>query len=150
MNVPFSRPRRFVIAIGALLLAGMMFRSQIAQALVIRGDDYVYRGDRVQALERYRRAMDVAPFSETAVDRYVFISMQMQTPASIAAALRVANRYLAAHPHDTAVLADRALCYLHLRRYTLAGADFERAAAASHSEKYALFARLARRTEGRR
>lgn len=145
MNRPFSRPRRFAVAIAALLLATMIFRSQIAEALVIRGDDYVYRGDRVQALERYRRAMAVAPFSETAVDRYVFISMQLQTRRSIAAALRIASAYLAGHPNDTAVLTDRALCFLHLRRYRLASADFERAAAVTHSGKYTLFAQLARR-----
>jgi tetratricopeptide (TPR) repeat protein len=150
MKAPFSRPRRFAVAIASLMLAGLIFRSQIAQALVIRGDDYVFRGDRFQALERYRRAMAIAPFSETAVDRYVFISMQLQTPQSIAAALQVANRYLEKHPNDTVVLADRALCYLHLRRYALASTDFQQAAAASHSARYALFARLARRAEHRR
>lgn len=149
MNAAFSRSRRFLIALVALICAGVLFRSQVADALVIRGDDYVYRGDRTQALERYRRAIVVAPFSGTAVDRYVFVSMQMQSAPAVASAIAVASRYLARHPEDIAVRTDRALCYLHAHRYAAASADFLAAARVSHSARYALYARMAARAEHR-
>lgn len=150
MKTPFSRTRRFAVAIIALLLASLLFRSQVAQALVIRGDDFMYRGDPVQAVERYRRALAVAPSSETAADRYVFVSMQIQTRESMSRALGMATRYLTMYPDDSTMLADRALCYLHLHRYARAAADFKRAAAASHSARLANFARLSERAERKR
>ena len=128
MNGEFSRARRFGVAILALLCAGIAFRAQIAQALVIRGDDYLYRGDRGAAVERYRRALLVAPSDETAADRYVFVTMQEQTPSAFARAVAVASRYLRTHGHSAAVYADRALCFLHMRRYRRAERDFARAA----------------------
>lgn len=149
MSVEFSRTRRFVIALGALTCAALLFRGQVGDALVMRGDDYVYRGERAQALERYRRAMLVAPFAGTAVDRYVFVSMQMQTARSIASAVEVATRYLASHPDDVAVRTDRALCYLHAHRYASASADFLAAERTSHVSRYALYARLAAKAEHR-
>jgi tetratricopeptide (TPR) repeat protein len=147
MSEAFSRPRRFFLALITLFCATILFRAQIADALVIRGDEYFYRGEPAQALIRYRRAIALDPRSETATDRYVFISLQMQTAESIADAIAAADAYLRAHPNDTSVLADRALCYLHIRRYALAANDFARAAAISHSPRYALFARLSARAE---
>lgn len=149
MSPPFSRPRRLLIAFVALIGSGVLFRAQVADALVIRGDDYVYRGDRAQALERYRRAMVIAPSSGTAVDRYVFVSMQTQTPAAVASAIAVASGYLRRHPDDIAVRTDRALCYLHAHRYAAASADFLAAARVAHSSRYALYARMAARAERR-
>ena len=150
MITQFSRTRRFALAAFALFLASLVFRPQMSQALVVRGDEYVYRGRWAQALERYRRALLIAPSSEIAVDRYVFVSMQLQSHDSLTRAVRLANGYLSRHPHDVTVLADRALCFLHERRYALAAADFDRAAAASHSARYALFARLSARAAGKR
>lgn len=150
MKHEFSRIRRFAVAASALLCAGMLFRSQIAQALVIRGDGYMYRGENVRALERYRRALAIAPLSQTAADRYVFVSMQRPSAGSLHAALAAANAYLDARPNDAVLLADRALCYLHARRYASAERDFERAARASHAANDYVFAGWAAEHAGRR
>jgi tetratricopeptide (TPR) repeat protein len=138
-----SRIRRFAVAAVALLCAGLVFRSQIAQALIIRGDDYLYRGDQPAALQRYQRALLVAPWSQAAADRYVFVSMQQQTAQSTRAALVVANRYLSSHPHDAVLLADRALWYLHARRYSAAQRDLAAAAESMHSVTDYVFAGFA-------
>lgn len=140
MKNEFSRLRRFAVAVFALSCASVLFRTQVADALVIRGDEYMYRGDRIAALERYKRALTIAPGLEVAADRYVFVSLERQTPSSLRAAIAVADRYLRRHPSDAAVLSDRALCYLHLQRYGLAQQDFERAAKATHEANDYVFA----------
>lgn len=150
MTREFSRPRRFAAALTALLCAAFLFREQIADALVIRGDEYLYRGKAVEALERYRRAMRVSPLSETATDRYVFVSMQLRDAAALNRAISAAGRYLAMHPNDPAVLSDRALCYLHLGKYALAQADFVDAARSAHTPNYYVFAGWAAQRRGRK
>lgn len=140
MMQEFSRGRRFAVAALALVCSALLFRAQIAEALVIRGDDYMYRGDPVHALERYGRALTIAPSSGVAADRYAFVSLQRRTHASIAAAIAVANRYLGDHPNDAALLTDRALCYLQLHRYMEAERDFERAARSSRAPSDYVFA----------
>lgn len=149
MTAEFSRARRFALAGVALALSALLFRSQIADALVIRGDDYLYRGDSVAALERYRRALSIEPRSQTAADRYVFVSMRVQTRASLDRAIAAATRYLSRRPSDATVLGDRALCYLHEKRYALAQADFERAARSARSPSAYVFAGWAAKRGGR-
>jgi tetratricopeptide (TPR) repeat protein len=126
----------------------MLFRSQLADALVVRGDEYLYRGNRIEALERYGRALALDPFAQAAVDRYVFISMQLHTNGALARGIGVATRYLKARPYDAAVRSDRALCYLHLRDYALARIDFQRAASASRDPRDYVFAGWAARFAG--
>lgn len=150
MTREFSRPRRFAAALAALLCSVFLFREQIADALVIRGDEYLYRGKAVEALERYRRAMHISPLSETATDRYVFVSMQIRDADALKRAILVADRYLVSRPNDPAVLSDRALCYLHLRRYALAQADFVDAARSAHTANYYVFAGWTAQHRGRK
>lgn len=150
MSGEFSRVRRFAVSLIALACAAVLFRSEVAQALVIRGDDYLYRGDRTQALERYRRALAIAPLFSVAVDRYVFVSMQRQSQRSLQAALVVASRYLRVHRDDPVILTDRALCYLHMHRYAAAQDDFQRAAHSSHAVSDYVFAGWAARDAGRK
>lgn len=148
MSGEFSRARRFAVAFLALLCAAAIFKGQIASALVIRGDDYLYRGDRAHALERYRRAMSLAPAFSVAADRFVFVMMQQHTRDSLNQAIAVATGYLHAHPHDSDLLTDRALCYLHLRRYAFAQRDFERAAHEAHAPSDYVFAGWAAQRAG--
>jgi tetratricopeptide (TPR) repeat protein len=143
MNAGFTRPRRFAVAIVSLICASVLFRSQIAQALVIRGDEYMFRGDRQAALERYRRALALDAHSEAAADRYVFITMQAHTHAAMARAIAVATRYLSERPQDAALRGDRALCYLYLHEYRRAESDFSKAARVSHDGRDYVFAGLA-------
>lgn len=150
MSGQFSRTRRFAIAFGALAIAGVLFHQQVAVALVVRGDDYLYRGETAQALERYRRAIVMAPLSQTATDRFVFISMQRNTQASLHAGVLAATHYLSARPEDDVVLSDRALCYLREKRYVQAESDFERAAQVSGAPEAYVFAGWAAQHSGRR
>lgn len=150
MSKPFSRSRRFAIAFVALALCALFFHDEIAEALVVRGDDYLYRGDTASALERYSRALHIAPSSQAAADRFVFVSLQRNTGASLRIAVSVATRYLSAHSHDPVLLTDRALCYLHEKRYAQAELDFERAARVSAAPDDYVFAGWAAEHMGRK
>jgi tetratricopeptide (TPR) repeat protein len=139
MNRPFSPLRRAALACVSCVLAAMLFRGQIAAALVVRGDELLFRGDLSGAAQRYRRALIVDAGSATATDRYVFVQMRMRTAASIADGVNVATKYLR-HTADAPILADRALCYLIQRDYAGAQRDFEEATALTRDPAYAVFA----------
>lgn len=149
MNEQFSCPRRFTAALVALLLAGMLFRPQITDALIVRGDDYLYRGDPTRAIDRYRRAITIWPGSETAVDRYVFLELQQNTQPSLRDGEIAAAQFLSRHADDATILSDRALCFLHEKRYALAEADFEHAARVTHTAQNYVFAGWAAQHAGR-
>jgi tetratricopeptide (TPR) repeat protein len=136
MTQPFSRSRRFALVLAALSVAAAAFRPQLAQALIVRGDDYLYRGDVRSALVRYERALALSPDSQTAADRYVFLSMQQNTARSLHSGIEEATTFLARHPGNATLLSDRALCYLHEHDYALAQADFERAASGVDAQGY--------------
>ena len=137
---PFSRMRRFAISATALFLAALLFRTQISEALVVRGDEYLSHSQTSQALERYRRALVFQPNMESAADRYVFASMEVHTQRSVRDALSAATQFLRRHPGDSKVLADRGLCYLTERRYGLASTDFKNAARLSQDPQTYVFA----------
>jgi tetratricopeptide (TPR) repeat protein len=128
MNSPFSRLRRFVLGIVALLISAYVFRAQVAQALVLRGDDYLYSNRPVEALARYARAMQIDSSLEAAADRFVFVSMERHTRRSIRVGIAAATVFLVRSPHSVALLDDRGLCYLISHEYGRARVDFERAA----------------------
>lgn len=135
-----TRRRRFALASISLAMSTLLFRSDIAQGLVVRGDDYVYRNDSGEAMIRYERALSIDPDNGPAVDRMVFLRMEQRTPASLAQGDAIATRYLRTHPRDPAVLADRALCRLIQRRYNAAQPDFQRAAEITRDPRYFTFA----------
>jgi tetratricopeptide (TPR) repeat protein len=137
---PIVRWRRFAIAAIALTAACLLFRSQIAQALVVRGDDFMYRGQPLQALSHYARAVSLDADLGIAVDRYVFVSMQRHDPASLRSGIYTADAYLARNPRDATVMADRAMCYLAERHFRAARRDFELAARASSEARDYVFA----------
>lgn len=147
---PFSRMRRFAIVATALLFAACLFRSQIAQALVVRGDDYLYQGRLAEAQERYGRALTFDSGLEVAADRFVFVSMERHTKTSLEKGIQTATEFLRAQPNDVTLLADRGLCYLVARQYTAARRDFARAAAISDSASDFVFAGWAARRGGDR
>ena len=148
--MPFSLTRRFVLAGVALALSSVLFRSQAAQALVVRGDDLLAAGHSGQAAAHYRRALAIDPGLDTAADHLIFVSMESHSPAAVAAAVAIADRFLARHPENAPMLADRALCRLIQHRYGLAGRDFERSAELSHSSQEFVFAGWAAKRAGRR
>jgi tetratricopeptide (TPR) repeat protein len=101
-------------------------------------------------MSRYQRALAIDSSDAAAVDRIVFLGMEMRTAESLHRAVAVADLYLHAHPNEAVILADRALCYLILRRYTAARADFERAARLQRDPRYYVFAGWAARHAGHR
>ncbi len=146
MTRAFSRPRRFGIAALSVTLAALLFRTQASQALVVRGDDYVYQGRPQAALSHYSRALLFDPASPVAVDRYIFVSMQGHTALGLREGISVADRFLARNPKNATVLADRGMCYLVQRRYQAARRDFEAAAFIEpRSYQYAVAARILER-----
>lgn len=132
--------RRIILAGLALSIAAMSFRPQIADALVARGDDLLYKNARDRALEHYARALLFDPRSETAADRYVFLAMEEHRQRGIDDALRIADRFLQAHPRDAVLLEDRALCLLVLHDYSRAAQDFRAARASGGGARDARFA----------
>lgn len=150
MMTPFSRMRRFAIVATALLFAACLFRSQMAQSLVIRGDDYLYQGRVPEAQERYERALAFDNRSEAAADRFVFVLMERHTMTSLERGIRNATEFLRAQPNDVTLLTDRGLCYLVARQYAAARRDFARAAAISGSASDLVFAGWAARRAGDR
>lgn len=145
-----TRGRRFVLAVTSLLLAAPLFHAQLADALVTRGDEFLYRGNTSAAKDYYARALGVDGTSEAAADRFVFFSVQNRTERSLKAAITVASRYLSRVPSDAPLLEDRAMCYQYERRYDLARADFERAARLTHDPRYYTFAGWAAKRSGKR
>lgn len=140
MKAPLTPVRRFAAAAFALIAAAALFRAQIADALVVRGDDLLYQSRRDAAFVHYARALALDPQSGTAADRYVFIQMERHTKSAVADAISAANRYLRGHPSDAEMLADRAMCYLRTGRYKAASTDFERAGAVAKRPQFYVFA----------
>jgi tetratricopeptide (TPR) repeat protein len=140
MTIALTRARRMAVAAAALALATCLFRSQVASALVVRGDDFLYRNDAPAAQTRYERALALNGSDATAIDRIAFLGMQQRTRRSLRRAVAVASSYLTSHPNDAVILADRGLCYLIARDYALARPDFERAAAILRDPRYFTFA----------
>ena len=135
-----DRPGRIAAVAIALVTAAWLFRAQIAQGLVIRGDDFLARNDAANAMKRYARAAAIDPESATAVDRLLFVLTQHRTRRSLRRAIETATAYLRVHPDDGTIRADRALCYLIERKYAPALPDFERAAKAMRDARYYAFA----------
>ncbi|MGZ3499201.1 MAG: tetratricopeptide repeat protein [Vulcanimicrobiaceae bacterium] len=143
------RGRRFVLAAISLMLAAMLFHKQLAEALVSRGDDFLYRGDAVTARTYYARALDVDHTSQSAADRFVFFSLQQRTVRSLELGVVVATQYLERVPRDATILEDRALCYQLQKRFRLAEMDFERAAQLTKDARYYTFAGWAAKRDGK-
>lgn len=123
-----------------MLWAAALFRPQVSTALVTRGDEFLYRSDLSGALKYYSRANAVDPNDGVAVDRLAFFGMQLRTNDSLHASLVATGAYLARHPEDANVRADRALCLQILKRYQLATAEFAIAASETHDARYYTFA----------
>jgi len=126
MNAPLHR--RFLLALVTLLLCACLFRDQVSQALVTRGDDYFQKGRPAQARTYYARALFFDEGSTLAADRYAFSGFELRTPEAIADSIAVASKTLARAPGDATLLQDRALLYNIERRYPQARTDFTRAA----------------------
>lgn len=143
-------------AIGRILLAALsltvcllLFRTQIADALVVRGDDMLVQNAYDGAAQRYTRALRFDPGSVVAIDRLAFVALQKKSPEVFRSVVNRASEYLKAHPAEPTVLFDRALCYLKQKNYRSAYVDFSRAAQLTQDPEQYTFAGWAARRAGR-
>ena len=131
MSEPFSRGRKICVAVSALFLSAVLFRTQIAGAIVARGDDLLVRGNKGSAMRYYERALIIDPSTSLAADRLAFTLLQQRTSQSLLRCVATVTEFFARNRADSELLADRALCFLLLHRYAAAEDDFRRAASAS-------------------
>ena len=141
--------RRLALAVAGVIIAAWMLRPQLAQALVVRGDEQLYRGRASDALRYYDRAVRLNPCDGVAVDRYAFVALTLRKRQSVDAAIALASAYLLL-ADDDAVRFDRAMAYRERGRLKDALADFTRVGLHAHDATALTFAGLAAMRLGRR
>jgi hypothetical protein len=144
-----SLRRRFGLALTGVALSAYLLRPQIADALLIRGDERLYRGDPTDALRYYRRALWIDATDGAAVDRFLFVATQLHDAASEREGVALAGRYLRLRK-DADVQFDRAMANRALGRLGRALADFAAVGRASRDARAYAFAGYAADALGER
>ncbi len=144
-----SALRRFAIAVLSIAISAVLFHTQLAGALIVRGDEMLVRNSYDGAINRYRRALWLDSSSSIAADRFMFVSLQRRTPQALSSAIGVASAYLAKRHDEPTLLFDRGLCQLLLRRYGAALLDFDRAAHLTRDPQEYAFAGWAAKRSGK-
>ena len=141
--------RRFAVALLGIAVSIILFHTQLAGALIVRGDEMLVRNSYDGASNRYRRALWLDSSSSIAADRFIFVSLQRRTPQALRSAVGVASAYLAKRHDDPTVLFDRGMCQLLLKRYRAALLDFDRAARLTRDPQEYAFAGWAAKRSGK-
>lgn len=132
----------------SIVIASLLLRTQIADALVLRGDEFLVRNDLTRARTHYWRALWIDGASSAAVDRTIYVAVLLRNPAELNHAIALASAFLRRFPGDAAIRADRGLCYLLVRRYSLAAEDYSRAAHETRDPQIRMFAQHLNRIAG--
>ncbi len=142
--------RRFAGSALAIVISAGLFRAQISNALVTRGDDFLQAGNSAHAMAFYDRALLFDQTSPIAAERVTFVGMLTKTPAALRRGLAVATAELAAHPEDMKVRNDRGVINERLGRYREAYADFAALARRTNDAHYYEFAAQCAKKSGDR
>jgi tetratricopeptide (TPR) repeat protein len=118
--------RRIALALIGIVASGYLLRPQISQALVVRGDERLYRGSATEALGYYRRAIETDPLDGSAVDRFAFSAVSLRKPMLVRDAIELSSQYLRRRPDDDVVRMDRAMAFRLLGNWKNAADDFAR------------------------
>ena len=149
-DAPLPLFRRLAVAALSLSCAAMLFRGDVASALVTRGDDVLRAGDVDGAVRAYGRATRLDGASAVAADRLAFFLLVRRGVGDAARAYAVSDSALGAAPNEPALLADRAFAAQRLGWWRRAERDFGAAARDARDPRYAhLAARMALRVRDR-
>jgi len=124
MTTDIPMLRRLMLALTGVAVGAYLLRAQVADALVVRGDECLYRRELAAALRYYQRAATIDVNDATAVDRLAFVALLARDRESLQRAIEVATRYLRSHPGDDAVRMDRAMAERATQRRAEALRDF--------------------------
>jgi hypothetical protein len=140
--------RRCTLALVSTLLAILLLRPLIADALCIRGDEFLRSGEPFTAQHYYRLALVGDPNCGTAVERFVFASLEIHRPTILAAGVKVADAYLQRH-EDQAIAIDRALALWSMNDFARAAKELRVLGDSTHDRRYARLAEIAMRRTAR-
>lgn len=140
--------RRFLLGAFGIIVAAWLMRAQIADALVLRGDEWLYRAHPATSLVYYRRAAWIDPGDGVAVDRFAFVAITLRNRRVLSDAIALATWYLHTYPTDSIVRMDRAMAYRSIGRTRDALNDFAIVGARARDPRALTFAGYAARQLG--
>jgi tetratricopeptide (TPR) repeat protein len=147
--VTIAPARRCGLTLGSLALSWLFLHSFVADALCVRGDEFLRAGDARTAQRYYERAVAIEPESGAALDRLSLATLEIRTEPAFASVLHRLDAYLTRHPADVQIRLDRALQLLASRNDGAAAADLRLLGRALHDARYLQAAQNAAKRAGR-
>ena len=142
--------RRSSVVFVALCASTLILHAQLADALVVRGDELAARGMLPRAEAMYERAIFLDPRSSVSVDRLLFAAILSHRGDRLRNAISRSSTYLRNVPTDDTVRMDRALALQMDGRLTQAECEFQRVGVERRDARALLFAGLDELRGGKR